>query len=709
MTLLQEPPGHAPCDPVQQADMLRLFAGLFGLHADTTLLHREFGDEAGDFGLAQAAQALQALGLEPVVRRGPPSRARRGPSPLLAQARDGRLLVAVPATSGGWLVQGAGESGPQPLDDATLAALWGGRWLTVPRPPGAGTGEEAPAQRFGLAWFLKALRPHRGVLAEVLLASLLVQLLALATPLVFQVVIDKVLTQRTPSTLDVLVLGLLAIGVFEVLLGLVRHYLSSHTAQRLDAALGARVFRHLLRLPLAYFDSRRPADTAARLRELENVRAFLTGPALGSGLDLAFVFVFLGVMAQYSPLLAAVVAGSLPVFALLSWGLAPMLRRELDDKHALGAENQAFLAEAVGAIETLKSQALEPAWQRSWERRLSRQVRTAFHAGQVAQATQQSLALASRLLTVALLWLGSRAVLAGDLTVGGLIAFNMLASRVHAPVLKLASLWQDVVQLRVSIRRLAEVMDVPPEPALALGRALPPPLRGEVRFEAVGFRYAPALPPVLDGFHLQVRPGEVVALAGGSGVGKTTALRLLQRLHAPQAGRILVDGHDIALMDPAWLRRQVGVVPQEPVLFHLTVRENIAAAHPGLPMERVVDAARAAGAHDFILRLPQGYDTPVGERGARLSGGQRARVAIARALVGDPAVLLLDEPSAWLDDTSEQKLFAQLREWCARRSVILVAHRPSTLRLAHRVVVMDRAGVLPLADAPRGVTEAAHA
>lgn len=683
------------CALHQQVDLLRAFCGLLGLQADARWLVREFVDE-GDtvhaFGLAQAARALEALGLAIDVHQGGLAAARRGPMPAMAQAPDGRLMLLAPTAQGGWLVQAAGDLQPAPADDPLLQSMWSGRWLTAqaragestPSYPSAPAGEEA--ERFGLRWFLRALHPHRGVLVQVLLASMFVQVLALVTPLVFQVVIDKVLTQHTLGTLDVLVVALLAFGVFEAVLGLMRHYLASHTAHRLDVLFGARVFSHLMRLPLAYFERQRSGDTVARLRELENVRAFITGPGLSSGLDLLFVFVFLAVMAQYSLALTVVVVAALPVFLLISWGLTPLLRRELDDKYALGAQNQSFVVETVSAMETVKSLAAQPLWQREWERRLARHVRSAFHAGQTAQWTQQAMGLASRGLTVLLLWLGARLVLAGDLTVGGLIAFNMLAGRVHAPILKLASLWQEAMQVRVSLRRLALVMEAPPEPSFGAGRSSPPPLRGEVRFEQVGFRYAPQLPPVLHEASLQAWPGEIIGIAGASGVGKTTLARLLQRLYVPQQGRILIDGIDLGSMDPAWLRQQVAVVGQDAVLFNRSVRENIAIGQPALPLERVMEAAKAAGAHGFIMQLPQGYDTVVGERGARLSGGQRARIAIARAIAGEPAVLVLDEATAWLDDDSERQVQAQLRQWARSRTVFLIAHRPATLRLAGRVL-----------------------
>jgi subfamily B ATP-binding cassette protein HlyB/CyaB len=339
---------------------------------------------------------------------------------------------------------------------------------------------------------------------------------------------------------------------------------------------------------------------------------------------------------------------------------------------------------------TLKSQAVESRWQHEWERRLSDYVQSAFHSGHLAAATQQFIGLASKLLTVVLLYVGAKLAIAGDLTVGGLIAFNMLAGRVNAPILKLASFWQDFTQMKVSVKRLGDIMDAPAEPAFDAARSAPPRLEGRVSFEQVNFRYGPEMPDVLAELSIDVSPGEIVGIVGVSGAGKTTFTRLLQRLYVPQRGRILLDGMDLSLMDTSWLRRQIGVVAQDSVLFNRTVRDNIALADPDMEMTQVVDAATLAGAHEFIVELPEGYDTVIGERGSRLSGGQRARIAIARALATDPKLLLLDEATAALDYESERVIHDNMQRIAQGRTVFVVAHRLSTLRLAHRIFVMEK-------------------
>lgn len=667
--------------------VLRVFARLHGLSLDPGQMKRLLHAEDGATDIAEVLRALGELGFEAHRIEGAFAKLRRAALPVLAEGRDGSLFLVGKVEDDLAVVQFADKSAPESLTRAQLETVWRGAWIEAQRHR---SGAEMPSQRFGIGWFVAALRKHRSILREVLLASLFVQIFALATPLVFQVVIDKVLTNRTLTTLDVLVVALAGLGLFEVILTALRHYLLSHTTNRVDVELGVRLFRHLTRLPLAYFESRRAGDTVARVRELENARHFLTGSALTAGLDLFFTVVFLAVMFYYSATLTFIVVAALPVFFGLSFLSAPLLRRRLEDKFALGAENQAFLVETVTAMETLKGQAVERRWQREWERRLSDYVRAAFEGGHVANVSQQLTGFAAKVLMVLLLWFGAKLVIEGDLTVGGLIAFNMLAGRVNAPILRIAQLWQEFQQMRVSVRRLADILDVPTEPGFRPGRAELPPVEGRVSFEHVTFRYRPDGPEVLADVSLNVGAGEIVGLVGVSGSGKTTLLRLIQRLYTSQSGRILVDGVDLNLVDTEWLRAQIGVVSQDPVLFNRSVRENIALANPDLPMEDVMRAAKLAGAHDFVLELPEGYDTVIGERGSRLSGGQRARVAIARALVTNPRLLLLDEATAALDYESERVIHDNLQEICRGRTVFIVAHRLPTLRLADRILVLER-------------------
>ena len=523
-----------------------------------------------------------------------------------------------------------------------------------------------------------------------MVASFFLQIFALVSPLFFQVVIDKVLVHRGISTLDVLMIGLVAIGVFETILGILRTYLFAHTTNRIDVELGARLFRHLLALPIAYFQARRVGDSVARVRELENIRNFLTSSALTLVIDLFFTFVFLAVMFVYSPLLTWIVLGAFPVYIAISAGATPLFRRRLDEKFQRGAENQAFLVESVTGIETLKSMAVEPRMQQRWEEQLAGYVTASFRVISLGNTASQSVQLVNKLVIAATLYFGAKLVIDGGLTVGELVAFNMLAGRVSAPVLRLAQLWQDFHQARISVARLGDILNTAAEPTYSPARAALPAIRGDVAFEHVSFRYRVDGAQVLHDASFNVPAGQVVGIVGPSGSGKSTLTKLVQRLYVPESGRVLVDGVDLAMVDTAWLRRQIGVVLQENVLFNRSVRDNIALADPAMPMERVIAAARLAGAHDFILELPEGYDTIIGERGASLSGGQRQRIAIARALIGDPRILIFDEATSALDYESERVIQQNMSEIAKGRTVFIIAHRLSTVRMADRIITIDR-------------------
>jgi subfamily B ATP-binding cassette protein HlyB/CyaB len=443
-------------------------------------------------------------------------------------------------------------------------------------------------------------------------------------------------------------------------------------------------------LPLAYFEARRVGDSVARVRELENIRTFLTGSALTLVVDLVFTSAFVAVMLYYSVLLTGIVVAAFPLYIGLSAGLTPIFRRRLDEKFARGAENQAFLVESVSGIETLKALAVEPQMQRRWEEQLASYVRASFRVANLGNIGGQSVQLVSKLVTAATLYFGARLVMQGSLTVGELVAFNMLAARVAQPVLRLAQIWQDFHQARLSIARLGDILNCHPEPAYNPSRSALPAIRGDIAFERVTFRYRIDGPSVLQDIELRVPAGQVVGIVGPSGSGKSTLAKLLQRLYVPGGGRVLIDGIDLALVDTAWLRRQIGVVLQEDLLFNRSVRDNIALSDPAMPMAQVVAACELAGAHDFILELPEGYDTPVGERGVLLSGGQRQRIAIARALISNPRILIFDEATSALDYDSERIIQQNLRSICAGRTVIIIAHRLSAVRQADRIVTIER-------------------
>ena len=664
---------------------LLLLARYHEVAADEGRLRREFGPPGRLFGEVDIVRAARAVGLKAraVGRRW--SQLERTPLPAILCRRDGGYAVLARVHGTAAHVHDPGASRSRALSRTELAELWAGRLILLARrggPPEA-------RRRFGLGWFVPAVVKYRWVLGEVLVASAFVQCFALLTPLCTQVVIDRVLVHKGLNTLHVLAIGMMAAAVFEVVLAGLRTYLLAHTSSRIDVELGAAVYRHALALPLTYYQARRVGDTVARVRELDRIREFLTGSALTVVIDGAFAAVFLAVLALYSLPLTALVLAALPGFALLSLAVTPVLRRRLDDKFDRGAESQAFLVESITGIETVKALALEPAMRRRWEEQLAGYVRAGFRALALASAAGQGASLLQKATTIGILWVGAHAVMRTELTVGELVAFNMLAGRVTGPVLRIVQLWQDFQQAGVSVARLGDLLDAPREPAPAAGRSAPARLAGHVVFEDVTFRYRLDRAEALRQVSFRVEPGEIVGVVGRSGSGKSTVARLIQRLFVPEAGRVLVDGLDVAQMDPAWLRRQVGVVLQDSFLFNRSVRENIAIADPGLPFERIVQAAALAGADEFVRGLPDGYDTLVGEHGCALSGGQRQRIAIARALAAGPRILILDEATSALDAEAERVFQANLARICAGRTVFIIAHRLSTLRPAHRILVLD--------------------
>jgi ATP-binding cassette, subfamily B, bacterial HlyB/CyaB len=671
-----------PADPGLVALVTLLH--LKGVAADAGQIKHRLGTD--QIGASEMLRCAKDLGLKARAYRTDWSRLARTPLPAIAVLRDGGFLVIAKAAEDKVLVQSSEALRPVLMTRDELLAIWGGGLILMTRR----TGLSDITRRFDITWFLAAIHKYRHLLGEVLAASFFLQLFALVSPLFFQVVIDKVLVHRALGTLDVLVVGLLTVSVFETVLGILRTYLFAHTANRIDVELGARLFHHLLALPMAYFQARRVGDSVARVRELENIRNFLTSSAVTLVIDLLFTFVFLAVMFFYSPLLTWIVLGSFPFYIAISAGATPLFRRRLDEKFRRGAENQAFLVESVTGIETLKAMAVEPQMQRRWEEQLAGYVAASFRVLSLGNTASQTVQLVSKIVTASLLYFGARLVIEGSLSVGELVAFNILAGRVSAPVLRLAQMWQDFHQARLSVLRLGDILNTTAEPTYAAGRARLPAIRGTITFDHVSFRYRIDGQEILHDVSFDVPAGQVVGIVGPSGSGKSTFAKLVQRLYVPESGRVLVDGMDLAVADPAWLRRQIGVVLQENVLFNRSVRENIALADPAMPMERIIAAARLAGAHEFILELTEGYDTVVGERGSTLSGGQRQRIAIARALIADPRILILDEATSALDYESERIIQQNMKQIAKGRTVLVIAHRLSTVRATDRIVTLER-------------------
>ena len=739
------PIGHNAAHYLGQARSLLQIRGLFGTEHNTVKaidphathqpllllcliarLHRVAADPGSlvhqlalsvslpiDFDLLQLAAGK--LGLKARREKVEIARLRHTPLPAMVRMANGEWAIVAAADGVDVLIQSAqgtseGESPEMPSESglsrrmplAEFAKTWLGH-DQAGSPDGDVSGDMlliasrasliGDWARFDFSWFIPSLIRYRRLFGEVLLVSVFLQFFALVTPLFFQVVMDKVLVHNGLSTLNVLVVGLVAMSLFESVLSFLRAYVFSHTTSRIDVELGARLFRHLLFLPLAWFQARRVGDSVARVRELETIRSFLTGQALTIVLDVVFSVVFIGIMLWYSTLLTTIVLLSIPCYVGLTVLIVPTLRERLNEKFARGAENQALLVETITGVQTVKAGALEPMMAKRWDDQLAAYVSAAFRTQIMATAGHEGIGLIGKIVNGATLWFGAQLVMAGELTLGMFIAFNMFAARVAQPIMRMAQMWADFQQVGISMTRLGDILNAPTEVPPSVAAQLPR-LQGRITFDQLGFRYHADAAPVLRDVRLDIAPGQVIGIVGRSGSGKSTLAKLVQRLYVPDQGRILIDGVDISLVDAAQIRRQMGVVLQDNWLFNRSVRENIAIADPAAPMDSVMRIARLAGAHEFIAELPQGYDTQVGEQGSSLSGGQRQRLAIARALFTDPRILIFDEATSALDYESEQILQRNMAAICKGRTVLIIAHRLSSVRYADGIIVLDKGRIV---------------
>ncbi|MFN7631046.1 MAG: peptidase domain-containing ABC transporter, partial [Cyanobacteriota bacterium] len=552
-----------------------------------------------------------------------------------------------------------------------------------------------PEQRFGPGWFWPALKRYRGMLLQVLLASFVVQLFSLANPLLIQVIIDKVIAQRSLDTLQILGMALVVVTLMEGVIGSLRTFLFTDTTNRIDLRLGAEVIDHLLRLPLNYFDRRPVGELGTRIAELEKIRNFLTGQALITVLDAAFSVIYIIVMVIYSWVLTLIALAVLPIQIAMTLLGAPLFRRQYRQAAEENARTQSHLVEVISGIQTVKAQNVEMVSRWKWQDFYAKYISRTFDktiTGTFLNETSQVLQKLSQLLV---LWVGASMVLKSELTLGQLIAFRIISGYVTQPLLRLSSIWQSIQELRVSFERLADVVDTPEESDAADKANIPlPAIKGNVVFENVSFSFVPGGTEVLSSINLNIEPGTFVGVVGQSGSGKSTLMKLLPRLYAPSRGRILVDHYDIAKVELYSLRRQIGIVPQEPLLFSGTISENIALTNPDATSDEIVEAARTAAAHDFIMELPAGYSTPVGERGTSLSGGQRQRIAIARTLLAKPRLMVMDEATSALDYDAERQVCDNLREAMNHCTVFFITHRLSTIRRADRIVMLHQGALV---------------
>lgn len=599
---------------------------------------------------------------------------KNGDFMILARQEGERLLMLNPF-----------EKAPHVMECGELENVWDGALiLLIPRS------FQKRDIKFGFKWFIPSILKYKRALLEVLLAAFIMQILSICSPLITQSVIDKVLVHNSMSTLDVLALALVVMLVFETILSIVRNYIMVHTTSKMDVILNCRLFEHLFKLPLRYFESRRIGDTVARVREVENIRRFLTGVPMTTLLDSIFLILYVIILFGYSAKLTWITLAVIPLLAFISLAVTPALRERLNYKFNCGAESQSYLVEAVTGVQTIKSFAIEPAIQKKWEGLLADYTTAGFRTS-ILSGTAGALAkFVQRIFDIAILWYGAQLVMAGDLSIGQMVAFRMLAGRVSEPIMRLVQTWQDFQQTSISVQRLGDIFNSRAEQNLDSSGTRLPRVQGNITFDKVNFRYTVDGPPIIKDMSFRIPPNTVVGIVGRSGSGKSTISKLVQRLYLPEAGKIMIDGIDIAMADTVWLRRQIGVVLQENFLFNTTIRENIALQNQAAGMDEIINVSKIAGAHEFITELPEGYDTMVGEKGTGLSGGQRQRIAIARALLGNPRILIFDEATSALDYESESIIQKNLKAICRGRTVLIIAHRLSTLKDADAIMVVEK-------------------
>ncbi len=551
-------------------------------------------------------------------------------------------------------------------------------------------------ERFGFGWFVPELLKYKPIWRDVLVASLVLQAIALAFPLFTQVVIDKVVVHRTQSTLVAIGVGMAVFVLFTGLLSWVRQYLILHTGNRVDAALGTRVFGHLVRLPAAYFQHRPTGIVAARLQGIETIREFISSAAVTVLLDLPFLLLFVAVMFWYSVTLTLVVLAVLAVIVGASALVAPLFQRRLNEQFLRGAASQAFTTEYIAAMETVKSLQLEPQADRRYGELLGAALAASFRTRQLANTYATLANTLEQGMTLLILVIGAYTVMtSASFTVGMLVAFQMFSQRISQPVLRLVGLWQQFHQARIAVARLGDVMNAPAEP-YSLSQARAGNGAGIVDVENLSFRYADNLPLLYDGFSFKTQPGHLVAIMGPSGAGKSTLAKLLQGFYQPSGGSIRIDGTDIRYLAANQLRSHFGIVPQDTTLFAGTILDNLKLASPHASFEQVVAAARMAEIHSVIEALPNGYQTMIGERGAGLSGGQRQRIAIARALLKGPKILVFDEATSSLDGPTAEQLGRTISALRGRVTILFIAHvLPKSLQIDQIVRLGEKLSVVP--------------
>ena len=591
---------------------------------------------------------------------------------VLGKGNDQRIMVMNPLS---------GEAGAVTLDK--FISQWSGECLRVSEPFSLSKGQ----RRFGLSWFLPVLLKYKSYLFEVILASFCLQLLGIVTPIFTQVIIDKVIAQQGIATLTVLGISLIFSAIFVCAMSIARKLLETSVTSKADIILGSQLVHHLLRLPLRYFEVRRVGDTLTRVSALSSIREFLTGSSITAVLDGIFSIVFFAIMAYYSWSLTIIALLPAPMYLLINILVTPVYKKRISEYWQTGALNNAFLVETVTGAQTVKALAIEPQFIKRWERLLAENISSGFNSFKLGLLINTSTSGVQNFSTLLILLAGGHQVMDGTLTIGQLIAFQMLARQGSEPLFRLSALWQKAQQTMLSVRRLGDIMNSRPE---LLQGECPKTMFGALEFQSVSFSYDVEKEPAVKDVSFQVMAGQRIGIVGPSGSGKSTVTKLVEQLYLPGEGQILIDGQPGQRIDRRWLRSNIGVVQQENILFKGSIRENISFSRPGASIDDVIRAATVAGAHDFIVELPNGYDTQVGEQGANLSGGQKQRIAIARALLNNPKIIIFDEATSALDYKTERIVMNNLDSIAKGRTMLIIAHRLSTVVKCDKILVMER-------------------
>lgn len=609
--------------------------------------------------------------------------------PLIAKTKEGKFFIIAKLQEDKAVVLFYDNKMPEVIEISKLKEICDDTAVLIGR-----RFKEAAETFFSFKWFIPTILKFKKEFILVLVSIFVVQILGILTPVMTQVVVDKVLSHRTLSTLQVLAVGIFIVYVFELILSLAKNYLFTHTTNRIDVMLSSKLFNHLFALPLRYFESRRAGETVARVRELDSIRHFLTGTPLSSMIDLFFIIVYIVVLLFYSPSLTMIVIASIPVYATLSLVVTPLFKKRLDEKFNAGAETSSFLVESINGVQTVKSFAIEDKFEQKWGELQADYVKASYKTSMLSQTAGSIGQFVQKVFDLMILYFGALHVINGNFTVGQLVAFRMLSGRISGPVLRLVQLWQEYQQAALSVKRIGDIFNAPMEVKGGAEISSLPELKGKIVFDKVRFRYRVDASEAIKDMSFTIKEGTIVGIVGRSGSGKSTISKLIQRLYIQENGKITIDGIDISMINPSQLRRQIGVVLQENFMFNGSVRDNISIHMKNATFEQVIKAATTAGAHDFIMSLPNGYDTIIGEKGVGLSGGQKQRIAIARAILGNPKILIFDEATSALDYESESIIQNNLKEICEGRTVIIIAHRLSTLKEANKIMVIDNGNLI---------------